>query len=177
MTRVSISREIYMFDAHEIVPLLWQGSKPKPGRGLADAGFEVLVLCAREYQPTTASFPGLILINAPNDDHYFMTREDLQGAVDAASQVAEHVKAGRKVLVTCLAGINRSGLVVALALHEIFGYSGESCINIVRAKRRLADGDDVALTNTIFVEALQKLKGTEMRITPPILIVDRRASQ
>jgi protein-tyrosine phosphatase len=164
-----------VIDAHEIVPLLWQGSKPRPGRWLADIGFEVLVLCAREYQPTAVSFPGLVLINAPNDDHYFVSREDLQGAVDAASLVAEHVKAGRKVLVTCLAGINRSGLVVALALHKAFGYSGQTCINLVRAKRRLADGDDVALTNTLFVEALQRLKGTELRITPPILIVDRRA--
>jgi protein-tyrosine phosphatase len=166
-----------MYDANEIVPLLWQGSKPRPGRGLADAGFDVLVLCAREYQPTEASFPGLVLINAPNDDHYFVTREDLDGAVNAASQVAEHVKAGRKVLVTCLAGINRSGLVVALALHKVFGYSGQTCINLVRAKRRLADGDDVALTNTIFVESLQKLKGTELHVTLPILIVDRRASR
>lgn len=176
MASVSIAGD-HVIDAHEIVPLLWQGSKPRPGRGLADIGFEVLVLCAREYQPTSTSFPGLILINAPNDDHYFVSREDFQGAVDAASQVAEHVKAGRKVLVTCLAGINRSGLVVALALHKVFGYSGQTCINLVRAKRRLADGDDVALTNTLFVEALQRLKGTELRVTPPILIVDRRAGK
>lgn len=164
-----------MIDAHEIVPRLYQGSKPRVGRELADAGFQVLVLCAREYQPAAVYYPGLTVIHAPNDDHCFVTKDDLRVAANAASRVVEHLKAGEKILVTCLAGINRSGLVVALTIHKALGYSGRSCIDLVRAKRRLADGDDVALTNTFFVESLMKLQGEEIRVPPQILIVDRRA--
>lgn len=144
---------------------------------MADAGFQVLVLCAREYQPAGTVFPGLTVIHAPNDDHCFVTKEDLRLAVNAASRVAEHLKAGQKILITCLAGINRSGLVAALTIHKALGYSGRSCIDLVRAKRRLADGDDVALTNTFFVEALLRLQGEEVSVPPQILVVDRRARE
>lgn len=165
-------------DAHEIAPLLWQGSKPRAGRDVADAGFQVLVLCARDYQPSSVYFPGVpTVIHAPNDDHSFVTRTDLQLAVTTASRVAEHVKRGEKVLVTCIAGINRSGLVVALALHKVFGYSGQSCIDLVRRHRKLADRDE-ALTNTYFVEALLKLPGETVVPPPPLVIVrDFRASR
>lgn len=163
-----------MIDANEIVPGLWQGSKPRPGRALSEAGFEVLVLCAREYQPAASAFPGLTVLHAPNDDHSFVTREDLKLAVATATRVAKYLKKGRKILVTCLAGINRSGLVTALTIHKALGYSGRSCIDLVRAKRQLADGDDVALTNTFFVEALMQLQGTDVRVPPRILVKDWR---
>lgn len=165
-----------MIDAHEIVPLLWQGSKPPAGPQVAAAGFQVLVLCAREFQPAPMYFSGVpTIIHAPNDDHHFVTRQDIQLAVNTASRVAEHLQRGEKILVTCLAGINRSGLVVALTLHKAFGYSGQSCIDLVRRRRILADGDD-ALTNTYFVEALLKLSGTDAPPPPrPLVIFDRRA--
>jgi hypothetical protein len=172
MDRVYIGVE-HMIDAHEIVPLLWQGSKPRPGPAVADAGFEVLVFCARDHQPSPEAFPGLEFILAPNDDHVFMTKEDLTRAVNTASGVAERLLAGKKILVTCFAGINRSGLVVALTLHKAFGYSGRSCIDLVRKGRILADGDD-ALTNTFFVEALLKLPGEELVVPPRIYIRDHR---
>src|SRR5262245_9118799 len=108
-----------MIEAHEIVPLLWQGSKPRAGHHVAAAGFQVLVLGAREYQAPASAFPGVAtVIHAPNDDHHFVTRDDLQLAVNTATRVAEHLKNGEKILVTCLAGINRSGLVVALTMHK-----------------------------------------------------------
>jgi hypothetical protein len=162
-----------MIDAHEIVPLLWQGSKPKPGREIADAGFDVLVFCARDHQPSPASFPGLEVILAPNDDHTFLTKDDLAVAVSTATRVAKRLLSGKKILVTCYAGINRSGLVVALTLHKAFGYSGRSCIELVRQRRKFEDGD-VALTNTFFVEALLKLPGQDLVVTPNICISDHR---
>lgn len=161
-----------MIDAHEIVPGLWQGSKPRPGSALGEAGFQVAVFCAREYQPSPVYFPGVQVIHAPNDDIpiYPLTPEDLKVAVQAATRVARHLAKGRKVLVTCLAGINRSGLVVALALHKAYGYSGRTCIEIVRS-RRLIEDYGLALSNEHFVEALSKLSGEELIVLsgiPPL---------
>ena len=45
-----------MIDANRIWPLLWIGSKPEPGVELAAAGFHVLVLCAKQYQPPASAF-------------------------------------------------------------------------------------------------------------------------
>lgn len=154
----------YMIEAHEIVPGLWQGSQPYTGSRLADAGFGALVLCAVEYQPPRGAFPGLQVLHAPNEDDplFPMSKADLETAVWAATRVQGFLAEGKKVLVTCVAGINRSGLVVALALHKTFGYSGESCIDIVRDRRLLRDG--VALRNPQFVDALLKLPGKD--VTP-----------
>lgn len=162
-------------DAHEIIPQLWQGSRPRAGREVAEAGFDVLVLCAREHQPAPDAYPGILVILAPNDDHHFVTREDLQVAVRTASRVVAYLQQGKKVLVTCLAGINRSGLVVALTIHKFLGFSGKSCIDIVREKRRFADVGDEALTNTFFVEALLKLPGTDVVVPRSFRVTDHRA--
>lgn len=82
-------------------------------------------------------------------------------AIATASQLADYLLAGRSILVTCLAGINRSGLVVALTLHRAFGYSGRACIELVRRKR-IVDPGYPPLSNQRFVEALLKLSGTDL---------------
>lgn len=154
-----------MIDAHEIVPGLWQGSLPETGDTVARAGFQTLVLCARDYQPTSAEFPEVNVIHAPFDDERKLGEPSLRTAVQAASSVARLLLQGEKILVTCFAGINRSGLVVALALHRAFGYSGRSCIELVRRRRVLAYGD-TALRNLAFVDALLKLPGDELVALP-----------
>ena len=44
------------YDCHEVAPDLWVGSKPYPGH----YPFDVIVLCAVEYQPDAGDFPGVI---------------------------------------------------------------------------------------------------------------------
>lgn len=151
-----------MIEAHEIVQQLWQGSQPPTGSKLAKRGFDAVVLCAREYQPPRSYFPGVQVLHAPNEDDplFPMSKEELETAVWAATRVHGLLEQGKKVLVTCMAGINRSGLVVALSLHKTFGYSGQSCIDIVRDRRLLRDG--VALRNPQFVDALLKLPGKDV---------------
>lgn len=160
----------YMMEAHEIVPGLWQGSKPPTGRKVADAGFDVAVFCAREYQPSDVYFPGVQVILSPNEDDpmYPIAKQDLQTAVATASRLASLLAEDKKILVTCMAGINRSGLVVALTLHKVFHYSGRACIDIVRERRQFHDG--TALRNPQFVDVLMKLSGEEV-IVPPSLIL------
>lgn len=161
----------YMVEAHEIVPRLWQGSKPPTGSRLADAGFDVAVFCAQEYQPSSVYFPGVEVIHSPNEDDpiYPMTKAQLAIAVSTATRLQELYRQEKTILVTCMAGINRSGLVVALTLHKLLGWSGQSCIDAVRARRQFYDG--VALRNPQFVEALLKLPGEDV-ISGEDVVVD-----
>src|SRR5262245_15058087 len=158
-----------MIEAHEIVPRLWQGSKPRTGSRLAKAGFDVVVFCAREYQPSGTYFPGVQVLHAPNEDDplYPISKQELQTAVMTATRLHELLDNGKKILVTCMAGINRSGLVVALTLHKAFGYSGRTCIDIVRESRIVNDG--LALRNPQFVDALMKLPGEEVIVDTIVL--------
>ena len=140
-------------DASEICAGLWQGSMPMPGEGVARAGFNALVLCAQEYQPDSseAHYPGVSVIYAPNDDAPALTERQWKTAVKAGQLVAGLVLRGRKVLVTCQAGLNRSGLVSALAVREIYRCSGLDAATLVQNRRRKA------LCNPHFVELLSKL--------------------
>lgn len=144
--------------ASEIAPNLWQGGFPlEPGR-LRQAGFNVLVLCAEELQPEPVDDHlerlGLIVIHAPMND-VEMDGEELKKtfniASKAAHEVVEHLKAGRKVLVTCIAGRNRSGFVSALSLILHHGMSGKDAAERVRKMRANA------LTNESFSKLLERI--------------------
>jgi hypothetical protein len=142
-------------DANEIAPFLYQGSAPADGDHLAKAGFHLVILCANEYQPPKEQFLGGIdVIHAPNDDNPSRapTRQELQLAIAAAKQAAERVRDGKHVLVTCMAGLNRSGLVSALTLHMLFGWAGAQCASHVQSKRHHA------LCNPQFVKVLSTLR-------------------
>jgi hypothetical protein len=158
-------------EASEIVAgHLYQGSVPPIGNHLKDAGFTHVVLCAEEWQPpnyvrpdilapmgyvaNTDPYPGVTILHSPNDDDYDIppSRIQLALAIKTAKAVADAVLSGGKVLVTCWAGRNRSGLVSALALHKITGASGEACISFVQKARSRA------LTNPQFVEALGRIR-------------------
>lgn len=148
-----------MIDASEIIPGLWQGGEPPLGTAVALHGFHTLVLCAREIQPDKEQFPGVEVIYAPNDDEpskYPFTLKDLKVAVKASSGVASALLEGHNVLVTCAAGINRSGLVVALTLHRLYGWGGAKCIEHVRKKRGFRRGL-WPISNPHFFRLLQRL--------------------
>lgn len=122
-------------DANEIIPGLWQGAAPPSPESVLGDGFTALVLCARDFQPKTEEFPGVVVVHAPFDDTEKPSKDQLDTAVWASAQVEQLHKKAHKVLVTCQAGINRSGLVVALALHRIKGWPGDFCIQVVKQKR------------------------------------------
>lgn len=148
-----------VIEASEIVPQLWQGSRPLMGEYVAQAGFQVLVLCAREYQPPASNFPSVEVIHAPNDDdprYYPFTLDSLKGAIEASGKVAKAYLDGKNILVTCQAGLNRSGFVMALALHRIFGWNGSLCIQRVRTRRGVRN-DIAPLSNRDFTTVLRKL--------------------
>lgn len=140
-------------DASRIAPYLFQGSRPPPGAILARAGFTALVLCALEFQPQPAGdvFPGLRVIHAPMVDEVPIASSTIFVARRAALLAAEQLRAGGRVLVTCQAGLNRSGLVTALTLREVNGLSGRRNRQIVQACRK------DALSNAAFAAYLDTL--------------------
>lgn len=122
--------------------LLAQGSAPAFGARLP---FDTIVLAAKEYQPR---LPGYETIHMPLDDGPEpdpITQAQIRATAHA---VAQRVRAGRRVLVTCWMGRNRSGVISALALVEL----GLSCERAVRRIMRLRKG----LTNPHFVEMVRR---------------------
>jgi protein-tyrosine phosphatase len=121
-----------------ITEALWIGSAPVgtlTRRSLHDQ-FDMLVLMAEEYQPRAESFPGLEVLHAGiSDNGSPPTAAELQTAAWAAGEVAAAVRRGKRVLVTCMMGLNRSGLACALALRMLARCSGREAMHAVRASR------------------------------------------
>jgi hypothetical protein len=145
----------------QIAPHLWQGSQPIEGDAVAKAGYRVLVLCADEYQPAMSRFIGLEdVIYAPNDDGFrpFSPLQKVTAQI-AAGRVADYVRKGKNVLVTCMQGRNRSGLVSALTLHNLYGWGGTRCVHHVQSRRWNA------LTNDEFVQYLRTIPAKQFART------------
>lgn len=132
----------------EVAPRLYVGSKPPPGRH----GVDVIVLAAMEYQPAADLFPGAEVIHAPLDDDPSrpMREDEIADALKAASRVARRLLTGKRVLVTCAMGLNRSGLVAALAMREAYGMGADEIVARLRRARGM-----MALSNPYFEKLLR----------------------
>ena len=145
----------------------WQGGFPDPSEWskLSELGFGALVLCAEELQPGSNIspgedrnvpeeiedyFPGIDVICAPMDDAN-LSLEEAERAIKAAKLSLRYLQAGRRVLVTCAMGRNRSGLVSALILVMRRGISGEQALTYVQQRR------PNALTNRTFATFLKRI--------------------
>jgi protein-tyrosine phosphatase len=92
------------------------------------------------------------VIHVPLEDK-LIDRRTWQLALVAAYQVTDAIRRGKKVLVTCNAGRNRSGLIVALALHLLSGQPAAPIIGYVKKAR------PGALSNPSFVRAIMEFAG------------------
>lgn len=140
-----------MWNIDQIYTNLFQGACPPPGGLVATKGFQALVLAAEEHQQVDL-YPGVHVILAPgdDDDRPHRLEQFLPTWLRAAEEVAHRVKDGQKVLVTCMAGLNRSGFITAVALHHLTGWSGEACVKWIQRRRRNA------LCNETFVKYLRE---------------------
>lgn len=145
------------FNFDQIAPSLFQGSAPPCGTPLRRGGFHALVLAAEELQLPATCFPGVVVHHAPLDDAR-PSRDEVERALEAAEFVARCLVRGEPVLVTCAQGLNRSGLISALALMRL----GESAEQVIAQVRLCRQG---ALFNKHFVETIRRAGQTSWRRT------------
>lgn len=124
-----------MIDASEIIPgLLYQGAMPPAGPMLSSLGVDVVLLCAAQYQPPPSSYPAVETLYCPMHDVESLDEGELAWAEQASSVAAARIRQGKRVLVTCMRGLNRSALVTALTLIKL-GYRPEDAVSLIRQQR------------------------------------------
>ncbi|MEU1939911.1 dual specificity protein phosphatase family protein [Streptomyces coeruleorubidus] len=137
---------------NEVVPGLWMGGHEYTG-ALGHPEFAV-VRDEFDLVQTLLRLPG----HGPDPDvrHHVWPIPDgpldetqLAGVIRLAEAACEALDEGRKVLVRCYHGYNRSGLVVAHALIRR-GSSADAAIRLIRDRR-----SPWALHNELFVEYLR----------------------
>lgn len=149
-------------DFDQIHPHLFQGSYPKLTKELLHQ-FDVIVYCAMEKQPKAADLklvsPGKHVIGIPLDDDPYqpITREQAARLLIMARQLAAQVRVGKRVLVTCMMGMNRSGLVSSLTLMMATGCSGRAAVEAVRTRRRAFSDGTRAMFNPVFTRFVETL--------------------
>ena len=137
--------------------LFQAGIKEIPGI-LCNENISLLILAAREYQPsyinnTCGGFKKAFKLYVPMRDTILFTpgkfRKTLKNAKAAADLAAEHIMSGGKVLSTCAAGWNRSGLVSGFTLKKITALPGKKIVSLIK-RNRCSD----ALSNPLFAAVI-----------------------
>jgi protein-tyrosine phosphatase len=134
-------------DFHWIVPNIAQGSFPSP-LNEAFKHADTIVFCAEEKQPKNARVPaGKRIVKFGFDDDIYRPIPPEVGALfhQMAQHLSREVVGGRKLLITCAMGLNRSGLITGLTMMYAFRMSPRDVIKLIRS-RRSSD----ALMNPIF---------------------------
>jgi protein-tyrosine phosphatase len=115
----------------EVIDGLWQADGEIAPAELFERGFDLVIdLSGRAvhgYLPI-----GALYVAHPIHD---VERLDDPEAIRVLARLAAaNVRAGRRVVVNCAAGLNRSGVVVARALVEL-GYAPDEAVALVRRAR------------------------------------------
>lgn len=141
-----------------VSPNLCMGGAVVDADGLFEE-FDAVVLCAEEWQPE--------IIPPENDrskEVFRLPLIDVDSPVAVSSSLMGNVaktvaklhtlhREGRRILITCMAGRNRSGIVTALLLRKILGVTSDQAIEMVRAAR-----GPHALSNPTFVRYLKSIR-------------------
>lgn len=136
---------------------LWMGGIPPTGRSIGQY-FDCLVLAAREYQASECYRGIQVTLAYLNDDGTPMTKDEAKDAVRTAGKVIKWLREGLRVLVTCHSGLNRSGLITAIALCKYNNLSPQMAVNAIRIAR-----GHYALRNPYFLKFLQEYCGNRSR--------------
>lgn len=155
------------YDCSQVAGRLWVGAFPPVGFNWSKYT-DVIVLCAQELQPVSQMYRGVSVLRAPLRDTADMTVAEHRSAMRAAYLVRKKLDLGKRVLVTCHMGLNRSGLVAALTMMLPPGIgrgfwthaTTPFCLNSLDAVRliRRARGD-YALSNVSFQRLLSRTDG------------------
>ena len=136
----------------EVAPRLWMGGHEYIAadgistRAVVTDEFDVVYSLTSHEGYGPASGVPHHLLKVPDAE---LTGEQILAVEEFAASAASDFSAGRRVLVRCWAGMNRSGLVVAEILIQS-GYSAADAIAMIRKHRSPA-----ALSNESFVGYLE----------------------
>ncbi|MFD9685410.1 protein phosphatase [Kitasatospora sp. NPDC059088] len=136
---------------NEIVPGLWMGGHycTPPGGELQPvvAGRQFDLVVSLFTLPGHGPAPGVehVVREVPDEP---LSPGQLLAVQEAAELTAAAVRRGRRTLVRCHSGYNRSGLVVAQALVAL-GHEPDGAVRLIRERR-----SPWALNNPVFVDYL-----------------------
>jgi protein-tyrosine phosphatase len=139
-------------DASLVAPHLFVGARPPPGRY---HWINVIVLCAKEFQPPSYAYPGQTVLRVPINDDFLrpLSESDTALVISNARTVARYLESGARVLVTCRMGINRSALIAAMAMQIAYDMSAAEAVDQIRATR-----SPWALNNPRFERMVQRFE-------------------
>jgi protein-tyrosine phosphatase len=124
----------------EIIPGLYQGSIPTFDQNGFYDPFDVVVFCVDpRFSTWLHSFSPK---NKEIRHFHFDDLNDMSVALDKAQEIAEFIKDGKKVIVVCASGMNRSGAFCVLVLNQ-YGWSLE------KAAAKILEGRAHALPNGV----------------------------
>jgi protein-tyrosine phosphatase len=129
---------------------LWHGGCPVDFSWVRTLGIDVVVDVADpDAYPPAEEIEGLTYLKCPLVDHD--TLPDPELTLGLAELVAGLAGAGRRVLVHCTFGRNRSGLLVTLVVRRLLGLPGAEALDYVQQRR------DGAVNNETFAAWLRSL--------------------
>lgn len=149
---MSKTQLIQKMNADQVGKNLWVGGVPTDHDAVSQ-NFDALVLAAKEHQHAfpAEKYPKVTVLHAPLNDAKPTGQEQVT-ALRTALKVYELNKTGKKVLVTCAAGVNRSALIAGLAM-VISGMPASKVVSQIRHKRHPPSGA-TPLFNEHFVKLL-----------------------
>ena len=147
-------RSVYESKITKVRDNLFIGSAPPVGDTLKNMGFDELWLCAEEYQPDSNEFDGVKVHHFPNQDlGQKISDEKVLEVKNEASKVANALKKGQKVLVTCRKGWVRSAALIMAAMKLMDpSMDLDEEIEKLRSKR-----DPMVLNSANWVGALYRM--------------------
>lgn len=148
-------------DFDRIIPGLYVGAFPAPG-DILPRNFDTIVFCAKDFQPPKEEYPGIEIIRARMVDDELTAQQEVI-ARQAALAIAQRVRDGKQVLVTCAAGINRSAFIAAVTLVMLTGKPGWWALNLVRSLRKPPPGQVPVLSNRDFEAYLLSVQGVKVK--------------
>jgi protein-tyrosine phosphatase len=137
-------------EVFEVVPGLFIGTRLAADTEYATLEVDAIVDLEHWEWAWTPPVPvGRMYLSFPMEDE-----DEVDPKVrEVAALVASLIREGRKVLVHCTEGLNRSGVVVARSLMEL-GSTASDAIELVRRRRGPSVDGFPALGNEAFVEWL-----------------------
>ena len=125
----------------EVLPRLWQSGLPEDWSDLRRRYDVVVDLADPGPGPSADDLGSITWVKVPLEDGRRVP--DRLVLEQLTALVAGMVRDGRRVLVHCTYGKNRSGLLMALVVRELLGCDGPAALSRVRAVRHRAVNNDV----------------------------------